>query len=47
MSFKEYWELNEEFYTQIGVTRAVAHKIWCDAVDQVEKKVIQYYIDKL
>lgn len=33
MNFKEYWEAHKDMYTQLGVTKAVAHKIWCDAID--------------
>ncbi len=42
-TFKEYWEAKKDLYTQLGVTEAVAHNIWCDAVDclgaQLEKKI--------
>jgi len=47
MNFKEYWKSNEELYTQLGVTKAVAYKIWCDAVDALEKKIVAHAISKL
>jgi hypothetical protein len=47
MNFKEYWALNEELYTQLGVTKAVAYKIWCDAVDQLQKNMVDKIISKL
>jgi len=47
MKFTEYWKENKELFNQLGVTEAVAKKIWNDAADAVQKKVIDYYISKL
>lgn len=47
MKFTDYWEQNKEFYEQLGVTKAVARKIWNDCADNIEKKIIECYISKL
>lgn len=47
MNFTEYWKQNKELYEQLGVTEAIAKKIWNDACDVVEKKITEYYINKL
>lgn len=47
MNFTEYWKQNKGIYEQLGVTEAVAKKIWNDAVDAIEKKITNYYISKL
>ncbi len=47
MNFAQYWEQNKDLFTQLGVTEAAAKKIWNDACDAVEKKLIEHYISKL
>jgi hypothetical protein len=47
MNFKEYWKQNKEIYTQLGVTEAVAKKIWNDCADNIEKKITEYYLSKI
>lgn len=47
MNFKEYWEQNKELFEQLGVSEAAARKIWSDCVDNIEKKIVNHYIDKL
>jgi hypothetical protein len=33
MNFKEYWERNKVLLEPQGVTKEIAYKIWCDALD--------------
>ncbi len=47
MSFREYWQQNEAFYTSLGVSKDVAYKIWCDALDQLKIKYQEFVISKL
>ena len=47
MNFKKYWEQNKELYSQLGVTKAVAYKIWCDAADAVEKEMAKVLMSNL
>lgn len=47
MSFAEYWKLNGEWFTQLGVSEAVARKIWKDCADAIEKKIVDDLISKL
>lgn len=47
MKFADYWKQNKELYEQLGVTEAVARKIWNDCADNIEKKITEYYIGKL
>lgn len=47
MNFTEYWKHNKEIYEQLGVSEAVAKKIWSDCVDNVTKKVTEHYLSKL
>ena len=43
MNFTEYWERNEELFKQLGVTKAAAHRIWCDAVDALMDSIEKEY----
>lgn len=46
-SFKKYWEENKEFFLAIGVSEAVARKIWKDSLTVFEQKIMDYYLSKL
>lgn len=43
MNFTEYWKINKDMYTQLGVTEAAAKKIWNDALDAAAKKLVKHY----
>jgi hypothetical protein len=43
-NFEEYWESKKEVYTQLGVTEAVAHSIWNDAVDTLALRLLEKQI---
>lgn len=47
MNFTDYWKQNKEIYKQLGVSEAVAKKIWYDCVDNIEKKIAEYIKGKL
>lgn len=47
MNFREYWKINKELYTQLGVTEETAYKIWCDAADQLFLMYMKNEIKKL
>lgn len=46
MTFSDYWKQNKDLYAQLGVTKAVAHKIWCDALDALQMKAMEAVLSK-
>ncbi len=40
-NFREYWRLKKEMYERLGVTKAVAHQIWCDACEAVNEIILK------
>jgi hypothetical protein len=48
MNFTEYWERNEQLYEQLGVTKAAAYRIWCDAIDALMGAIeTEYFIGNI
>jgi hypothetical protein len=45
-NFKEYWSVKEDLFKQLGISKEVAHMIWCDAVDALVFELIQKEIEK-
>lgn len=43
MNFTEYWKQNEELFKQLGVTKAAAFRIWCDAIDALMGSIEKEY----
>ena len=46
-NFKEYWESNKVLLEPLGVSEAVAKKIWDDCCDVCVSKITEYYLNKL
>ena len=40
-NFGDYWEERCEILERLSVTKEVAHMIWCDAVDCLNKQLLE------
>lgn len=40
-NFTEYWEIKKGMYEKLFVTKEVAHNIWLDACNLIEKKIYE------
>lgn len=39
--FTEYWKLKEEMFKKLGIDKATAYTIWCDACNLCMKALME------
>ena len=45
-NFKSYWEAKKDNLEKLGITKELAHLIWCDAVDALGFKLMLNKLNK-